>query len=920
MNKYGTRFVECYQGVWVFQLANGLQLILRPDTTTDSVVIHRRVGVGSVNECRGCEGGSHFFEHLNFACEFGEHKACSGTSFDDCGQIIGAQYNATTSRHGTAYWMKVAKAFLELALRMDSQRVRGLKLTERAKLSEMRVILNEMEQGKDRPGQVLYNKMYRTRYKRHPVRIAPIGNRKDVSNMTVKRLQWFYDKFYWPNNMVLIVAGNFDLEQALELVNRTYGVIPSSPKPIPVVDVIEPKQTQERRFVVRKVGALTQVMVGFGIPGAEDRDISKLWVIEDLLGASGAASGRLHTALLDTNKAVAAYANLDLGRDSGTFFVYAVVAQESSADEVIAIILAELEKLATGPITQEELEVVRKKATSFNTRVWADIQAWATSFIGRTVEYADWKMAADSLKNYLSVTAKQIRQAAGVYFQSENRTVGIYLPTKAKQKRQSAISAREDKQPLVEAPLPVPVDETCAEQKFDNLMELVQRYSQSQTKPETTLARNVQATTFDNGMFVSVMPKAANGMVAVSMRIQRAGHAYAGVDERQMPVFVADTLIAGTTEFTKDDIRLKLDRMAAYLDVSCGAKHVDISASVTVENLPGLLRLLKSLVRYPAFPEEELNAIKLKIGSALRMVMNNTKDMARMGLFSTLYTSESVLHPPSIAQTVTELQTATSADLLAFHKRHYIPQNVNVAMVGAVSFEDASELLLENFGDWTAAAPAEPPALPVVEPTVDYPSSEFIECNLPGKENTHVLFGHVIELSRQSKDYYAGFLSNEFLGGNTISGLLGKAVRGTGEEGQEKDGITYGIRSSFEGVAFGQPTWFIEADVNPAYVDDLDARVREVLARYKETGMKPHELARLKISKSWKHVQSLEMPAEIASKLSALGPRFAKIDEVPRRIQAVTIEQVQEFNRKNINPDELVVSIAGDLSVEQKFA
>src|SRR3954462_164743 len=278
--------------------ANGLTVLLLPDHSAPAVTMMVTYRVGSRNESYGTTGSTHLLEHLMFKGTK-EHNKEAGTGFDQLLERTGAITNATTSLDRTNYFETVGSQDLALAIELEADRMRNLRLREEDRRPEMTVVRNEYERGENNPAESLEKEMWATAFFAHPYHHSTIGWRSDFEKVPIEKLRAFYDTFYWPNNATVTIIGDFDPPEALKLVKKYYGAIPRSSQPIPAVYTQEPPQTGPRRVMVQRPGELGVVMMAEKIPHAKHADYAALRVLGMIL--SDGRNSRFYKALTDKN-------------------------------------------------------------------------------------------------------------------------------------------------------------------------------------------------------------------------------------------------------------------------------------------------------------------------------------------------------------------------------------------------------------------------------------------------------------------------------------------------------------------------------------------------------------------------------------------------------------------------------------------
>jgi zinc protease len=222
-------FVTAVEGIAEFRLDNGLRVLLFPDPSKPQVTVNMTVLVGSRHEGYGETGMAHLLEHMLFKGT-PDHPNIPKVLKDH-----GAEYNGTTWLDRTNYYetLPASEENLEFAIRLEADRLINSYVKKEDLESEMTVVRNEFEQGENSPSRVLFQRMMATAYEWHNYGKSTIGNRADIERVPIENLQRFYKKFYQPDNTIVTIAGQFEPEQALALVEQYFGSIPCSTRLTP---------------------------------------------------------------------------------------------------------------------------------------------------------------------------------------------------------------------------------------------------------------------------------------------------------------------------------------------------------------------------------------------------------------------------------------------------------------------------------------------------------------------------------------------------------------------------------------------------------------------------------------------------------------------------------------------------------------
>lgn len=412
-------------GITEYRLdANGLKVLLLPQTSAPVVAFMVVYRVGSRNEAVGHTGATHLLEHMLFKGTPSYNKR-NGTQIAAVLQKQGAVYNADTWYDRTRYYEMLPSDQLELALHLEADRMRNSFIADEDRQSEMTVVRNELERGENEPSRVLDQRLWAVAFREHPYHHPTIGWRSDVEGIPTERLKEFYDVYYHPNNAAAILVGDFDEAHALNLLAKHFGPIPPSPNPIPPMYTVEPPQEGEQRIVLRRPGQLGIVEVAWRIPEAKHPDAVVLAVLDHILSAG--VTARLYQALVETQLALDESAHSTHFIDPGLFTIEATLNPGVEHAEVERVIYEEVEKLKTTAVSDAELS---KAKNIINTQMV--YQRDSAMSIVRGLSEAEvvtgWQDYVEFPRKVEAVTPADIQRVVQTYFIEDSRTVGWFIP------------------------------------------------------------------------------------------------------------------------------------------------------------------------------------------------------------------------------------------------------------------------------------------------------------------------------------------------------------------------------------------------------------------------------------------------------------------------------------------------------------
>jgi len=434
-----------------YTMPNGLHVILQEDHSTPIVAVSVMYHVGSKNEHPERTGFAHFFEHLLFE---GSTNIKRGEYMKFI-QNAGGQLNANTTQDRTYYFEVLPSNQLELGLWMESERMLQAKIDMIGVETQRSVVKEEKKQSFDnRPYGQLINVIFESSYTKYPYRWSPIGKEQYIDKATLQEFMDFYKTFYVPNNAVLVLTGDINIEQTKALVTKYFGDIPQGTKAIPRPTEVEPAQKAEKRVKFYDNVQLPMVILTYHIPKQGTTDYYAVQMLTQLL--SQGKSSRFEKEIVDKQEKAVQCAAFDLGNeDPGLAIMLGVANMGVKADVLEKAMLEEVEKVKANGITDEEFSKLQNQAeTQFVTQNQKNIgvaENLATYYTFRN----DANLINTELDLYRKVTKEDIKRVAAKYMTKENRVVIHYLP-KSEQKMEKESASKPGTKPAAKAPAKAP--------------------------------------------------------------------------------------------------------------------------------------------------------------------------------------------------------------------------------------------------------------------------------------------------------------------------------------------------------------------------------------------------------------------------------------------------------------------------------
>jgi zinc protease len=405
-------------------LDNGLRVIIAPDHAAPVIAISLTYNTGSRNEKQGRTGFAHLFEHMMFEGSAnvgkGEHMLLV--------QNYGGSLNGSTNNDQTNYFEELPKNQLDMALFLESDRMRALNITQanldnqrNAVQEERRLRVDNQPYGKS--SEELDSMAYDNFAYHHSV----IGSMDDLNAATLDDVKDFFRIYYAPNNAVLVIAGDLDQKETLEKVKKYFGGIPRQSAP-PAVDMKEPDHDKERRKTMNDALArLPQYRAVYNIGPGNTADTYALQILSSIL--SNGRSSRLYQHMVhDKQLALNAGAFAQARRGPGLFNVVAIPRPGVKIEDVEKALDDEIEAVKKDGVTQQEMDKVHTQLLRQAIQTRSSMLGIANQLGTATIFYNDPNLINTSYGKLIAVTADQVKQAAQKYLVPAHRSVVITLP------------------------------------------------------------------------------------------------------------------------------------------------------------------------------------------------------------------------------------------------------------------------------------------------------------------------------------------------------------------------------------------------------------------------------------------------------------------------------------------------------------
>ncbi len=796
------------EGITEYQLPNGLEVLLFPDNSAQTITVNITYLVGSRHEGYGEKGMAHLLEHMVF----------KGTpNHKDIPKELtthGARPNGTTYYDRTNYFetFNATSENLEWALDLEADRMLNSFIAKEDLDSEFSVVRNEFESGENDPTGVLMQKVIDAAYLWHNYGNSTIGNRSDIERVPIENLKAFYHKFYRPDNAVLMVTGKFIKEEVLKLIEEKFGKLKNPNNPLPKSYTEEPPQDGEKRVTISRTGDLQIVSALYHIPAGSHEDFTSMAIVEQVL--TDTPSGRLYKNLIDTQKASSLWSYAPFTKEPGFLYINIDVPSDKNADEVEKIVKNTLDNFK--PITQEELD--RAKATILKqidqmSRNSAFMGTYMSEFIGA----GDWRLSFIYRDRIENVTLEQVNEAAKKYLIPTNRTMGRFIPTKEPQR--------------------VKIDRT------ENLDKLVTNYKgkkgfnagEAFDVSYDNITKRLDQGKLKNGVEYGIIEKTNRGeTVSLSFNL-RNGDVKSLTGKGLIPSFTASMLNKGTESKTRQQIEDELSKLKSSVFFYARGGNIYVTVNSTRENIMPTLQLMAEMIKQPEFDEAELEKLKTQRLARIEQNKTNPQFLAskRLGIINNHYPKGHPLYNMTIDEEVDAIKNVTVKDISKFYNEFYGLGRSTFIGIGTFNKDEVKQFIEKEFSNFKSKHPYKEIKDPY---TPNKPVNEDIIT--PDKKNATTFGTLAVKMCDTDPDYPAIRIASSILGGGFLNSRLADRLR-------QKDGVSYGVGANFSVDGDKEDktsSFFVYAIYAPANYDKVQLGFSEEIDRLIKDGITQEEL------------------------------------------------------------------------------
>ena len=866
------------QGITEYRLGNGLRVLLGADGSKPTATMNLVYRVGSRHEGPGEAGMAHLLEHMLF----------KGTDAvpDPKREFTsrGMRWNGTTSYDRTNYYAQftAGREDQEWMLAWFADTMKNIRITPAKLDGERPVVRNEMQSSENRPSRVLYQQLMGAAYEFHPYGRSVIGNESDLASVQPEQLQRFYERYYRPDNAVLIVTGQFDEAQTLAAINRAFSGVKSPQGPVPEPYTLDRAQQGEREVRLRRSGGIPLLYVGYHIMPGAAREAVAMSALTVMLTRQ--PDGPLYEALVKPGLAVSVYGYPVSLHDPGLVQFGATLADESRPEQAWQTIREMLEEKL--PLTEASLARTKQDFANSRREVLESPESLGIA-LTESVALGDWRLFFAQDDWMQDLTLEEVVAVGKRYLLRDNRTLAWYLPTGE----------------TMRAPEPARVD--VAKLLAEHPWRQQEDYAADFALTPQSIEQATVSGTLPTGLQYAVLPRRTRGdRVSVKLRLQWGD--LASLSGRWKDADMLDAMMqSGTRSLPLQQFEDRLRQLDARMDLSADETGARLDLQVSRDKLPDALDLAAQALREPAFPADVYEERKRRLIASIQSRRDQPEalvaDMLRRAGHD--YPVADPRHYRTPEELIGDLQAHSLERMEAFYRDFAGASQGQFAVVGEVDPVVLKSWLEKTLGDWKSPQPyrrIERPFHPL------RPGRSFV--SVQDKPNAVYLQTRAVELSEDDPDYPALALALRLFGGDAGS-RVSKRLR-------EQDGLTYGASAGLSaGRREANAAITIRAIHAPGVLPRVESALEEELAIALRDGFTDTELDAVRGAWAQRRRQALSDEETVASLLASnlywndTMKRWTDLDE---KIRTTSLDAVNAALRKYVQPDQALIIGAGE--------
>lgn len=886
-----------------FELDNGLDVVFHIDRSDPVVAVALTAHVGSAREKEGRTGFAHLFEHLLFL----ESENLGKGGLDKLSARVGGSgANGSTSRDRTNYFQTVPNDALEKMLWAEADKLGWFinTVTDPVLAKEKQVVKNEKRQSVDnRPyghtSYVIDKNLYPAD---HPYNWQVIGSLDDLQAATLPDVKEFFNRWYVPNNVTLVVSGDFDVEQAKAWVHKYFDEIPRgeevndmNPRAGVVTETV--KLYHEDNFA--RLPELTYTW-----PTVEQYHTDSYAL--DVLGTylSDGKKAPFNQVLVEDKKLTSrVFTGNRTSELAGQFQLSVRAYAEKDLDEVASAINEAFAKFEAEGISEKDLNRIKAgQETNFYNSL--------SSVLGKGFQLAQYNIFADDpgfikkdIESILAVSTEDVKRVYEQYIKGKNYIATSFVP-----RGQPELALADSKKAEV-------VEEAIvqgAEETFDASIQAEYNRTPSSfdrtVEPPYGSAPEIQIPTvyeasLSNGLKIYGIENDEVPLVQINMVID-GGQLLEDMDKLGVANLMASIMTKGTANKTPEELEEAIDQLGARISVFAGKQSVRISANTLARNYEATLALMEEILLEPRWDETEFELAKQSTISQIRQQEANPNAIASNAYDILIYGKDDIRAQNTLG-TIETVSKLTIDDLKAYYEANISPSVTRLHVVGDIAENELVKSLSGLNIKWESKAVTLPELSQPAAPS----KSQVYFYDVPDAKQSVLNIGYAA-MPATHEDYYPATVMNYILGGGGFASQLTQELR-------EGKGYTYGIRSGFSGNEY-DGTFTISSGVRTNVTLESTQLVKEILDNY-GPGFTEKDLETTKgflIKSNARAFETAGAKLNMLEDISQFGLAHDYVKDREAIVRGMTVEKIRQLSEKYLDENKMIWLVVGDAKTQ----
>jgi zinc protease len=852
------------QGVLRATLDNGLRVIIVKNDLAPVVATSVNYLVGSNDAPEGFPGTAHALEHVMF-------RGSPGLSADqlaNIGSIVGGDFNANTRENLTQYLFTVPSDDLEIALHVEATRMQDILVDPKDWDKERGAIEQEVAQDISNPNYIVFQKLREILFAGTPYEHDALGTRPSFDMTTATMLKDFYNRWYAPNNAILVLVGDLDPQATLAKVRELFG--PIGRKALPAHPAIAPRPIAPAAPIAvptdQPNGA---VLLAMRMPGLDSPDFPALEVLSDVLNSQRSDLYALvpEGKALATGFSLSPYAKVGMGYASLSFPAGSdAMGAETELRTVIAKILRDgvpADLVDAAKIQEERQAEFQKNSIEGLASIWAE----AVAVYGLVSPDED-------LERIKKVTVADVNDVARRYLDLSHSISAVLVP-------------QGGGRPVARSNFGGQESIALGEAQETKLPDWAESALSRLSVPASTIHPVVS--TLPNGLTLVVQPEDVSDSITIYGHIKTRPEVSVPEGKEGLSQVLGDLFEYGTESLDRIAYQEALDAIGA--DASAGT---DFSVQVLSRDLDRGLELLADNELHPALPQDAMEIVRGQVARVVAAQQRSPGFLMQRALRDALFPKGDPSLRDATPETVGSL---TLDDIKSYYKKAFRPDLATIVVIGNVTPERARAAVEKYFGAWKGEGERPPIDLPLAPPN----KPSVVAVPDESRVQDTVLLGQTVAITRSDPDYYALELGNAVLGGSFYSTRFSVDLR-------KNAGLVYSVGSNVN-AGRTRGNYFVQFASDPENVSKASDLIVRELKRMQDEPVSTDELKRVKALMLRQIPLGESSIGRIARGLAGRWDLDLPLDEptlAARRYIALGPVEIQAAFKKWIRPDDLV--------------